>query len=1131
MAISRVTGPILKADLDRQGLDLQFTTNNESLLYLDFANFRTVINGNALNATETLTVHGNLKLSNIKLDAYTISSDSDLTLSKVGNLHLGDLANVKIAGGSPDYIMTTDGAGNLIWQDLNSLSSELNLNGTHITLGIPSDSSVLDYSAYKRWTANTTVTDAADHLNQVMLNVYMNTYVGNASFTSNVTAGPSPLSVQFTSSVFGNPNAYHWDFGDGNTSTLANPQHTFANVTGGTYSVYFKAYNTGGTISGDGSLGNLLVGNSQGSYFDSLAQNYITLYSPAPIPSFTLSSVSINNGASVQLTNTSQNAQSYEIDWGDATNDLIPSNAVPGGVGGGAISHTYNNVTGDTMYPVTVLATSPTAGPSGLTVTSAATNVRVYSGHVPLMSANIVIGNNQHATLPHGLTVGFLNNTATQPGATATFTNNRYEFNFGDSVQANVSVGSSAPGDTNLIMPHTYVLLDPTIQQTFSANLQVFNGNSNSPFTSTPVTITVNPAPTSLFSANATTLSDRTGDTARTGYLFTDLTGANRAQFTFTNNSFNTNVYTWSYGDASTLGPLNEGVPGTPTGGTVDHTYTAIGNKTVDLQATGLNSLSPTDDTLTQTNYLTVLTAPAAPANVGTKVLTLTSVGSSPLMAAAATNNSTIPLPTAGNAVIRITNGGATTNTLTNVYDAAHGTMNAIYNGVADLPIIMDLTDNSGVYGSLIITQDHDAHNVSPSLYPSNFYKVFDGYLTKANASISVGHNTFQLTHTTAGTTPVLSFVKDNVTSAPTLDITTATMTVSNSGTLKYISGVPYFSTGGSVTIQDVKAYNWIGQCYVNAVNPLSIHLGTVLAGSGTILTTQGKTYSELNGNVNYLTGGIPNANTGDTVSNSYTLGAFTANINGSAALTGKLDLQLSNVNGISVNTELPAPINLYSIPVSGLDELSIPVSSTLGTVYTDNGVRVSLGASGATPVIINTTNYYTNYQFNSLTPVAGTDEAILRFGSVTNDVTDYSTYLPVGPNLSGRTGTQFFRFAFRRQTMANFNITYSGKISGMWIAAPATQIDTTSTLNGWLDASVVYAGAGIPGANAYAGGNGSNGCAKTAGDVVPTGTTVSNKICTLTLGSENSSNSTGNQILVTIAIAPGDSLTSVSVS
>ena len=42
-----------------------------------------------------------------------------------------------------------------------------------------------------------------------------------------------------------------------------------------------------------------------------------------------------------------------------------------------------------------------------------------------------------------------------------------------------------------------------------------------------------------------------------------------------------------------------------------------------------------------------------------------------------------------------------------------------------------------------------------------------------------------------------------------------------------------------------------------------------------------------------------------------------------------------------------------------------------------------------------------------------------------------------------------------------------------MFIAAPGTTIDNASSLNGWLDCGVQYAGAGVPGANTGSGGNG----------------------------------------------------------
>ena len=146
-------------------------------------------------------------------------------------------------------------------------------------------------------------------------------------------------------------------------------------------------------------------------------------------------------------------------------------------------------------------------------------------------------------------------------------------------------------------------------------------------------------------------------------------------------------------------------------------------------------------------------------------------------------------------------------------------------------------------------------------------------------------------------------------------------------------------------------------------------------------------------------------------------------------------------------------------------------------------------------------------------------------------DVTDYSSgYLPVGPDRSSDTGTQYFTFAFRRTTMANFdiNITSSG-IAGLWIAAPGTGIDSASSLNGWLDASTTYGGSGVPGANTGSGGNGSNGCAFTSGDRIAASTSLSGGY-TMTLGSENGTNATGNVVLVRIALTSGQSVTALSV-
>ena len=44
MAISRVPGYALLGNLDRQGTDLYFTTNGQSLVYMDFTGFTVGIN-------------------------------------------------------------------------------------------------------------------------------------------------------------------------------------------------------------------------------------------------------------------------------------------------------------------------------------------------------------------------------------------------------------------------------------------------------------------------------------------------------------------------------------------------------------------------------------------------------------------------------------------------------------------------------------------------------------------------------------------------------------------------------------------------------------------------------------------------------------------------------------------------------------------------------------------------------------------------------------------------------------------------------------------------------------------------------------------------------------------------------
>ncbi len=69
----------------------------------------------------------------------------------------------------------------------------------------------------------------------------------SVNFSSNYVPGSCVNPVQFTDLTTNLPTAWHWDFGDGTTSSLQNPAHQYAAT--GSYSVSLSATNTNGTAS------------------------------------------------------------------------------------------------------------------------------------------------------------------------------------------------------------------------------------------------------------------------------------------------------------------------------------------------------------------------------------------------------------------------------------------------------------------------------------------------------------------------------------------------------------------------------------------------------------------------------------------------------------------------------------------------------------------------------------------------------------------------------------------------------------------------------------------------------------------------------------------------------------------
>ncbi|MDU0372867.1 GEVED domain-containing protein [Hymenobacter endophyticus] len=113
-----------------------------------------------------------------------------------------------------------------------------------------------------------------------------------ADFTSNYVPGSCQTTVQFTDQSQNLPTSWRWNFGDGTTSTLQNPSHTYTAV--GNYQVTLTATNAYGTNS-----------------FTSGTSVLVTIpcrqycYATGDNTSFWITNVALNSGQTTVFTNTS----------------------------------------------------------------------------------------------------------------------------------------------------------------------------------------------------------------------------------------------------------------------------------------------------------------------------------------------------------------------------------------------------------------------------------------------------------------------------------------------------------------------------------------------------------------------------------------------------------------------------------------------------------------------------------------------------------------------------------------------------------------------------------------------------------------------------------------------------------
>ena len=625
-----------------------------------------------------------------------------------------------------------------------------------------------------------------------------------------------------------------------------------------------------------------------------------------------------------------------------------------------------------------------------------------------------------------------------------------------------------------------------------------------------------------------------------------------------TNTSGATVDYTVNWGDGSTNDDIaNDTADGgaDTSAGRLEHrwqsgTSSGTGRDTVTLTLNNHSTATPGTTPVSATLSLKVYDdAPSAPNGLSNKTLSnVSSTGTSPRLAHRFTDNTGGTSLSAGNSVNRVTGGTATAGPITTfAYNAGSGTLTANVNGSDDGNKVFTSNDDSGTFSSLVIDSESDyqllnasgsSTSFASSIYYPGLYKGFKARVAKSVASLSTGVNSMQLSHSTTGNTNTVEFVKDDLTASPTVNVGSATVTQNVAGTFRYISGIPYYNSGSpSLTLAGVTIDNLVGQCYTNQSNIVEVDDGTNQEStSSNAITNTDYTYANIDGATTMLSSGIPQANTG--TSSAYAIGSLTVPITSSSVRTvSRLKVRARNVNGVSsYSSDIATNIQVHKSAQSGISEIAIAVDDALGTGFDDDGVRIFdlSSATTNTPSYTSSTNFYTNsvYGESSDPGVSGTKEATIRLGVLKYDVTDYSSgYLPAGPDRSGDTGTQYFTFAFRRRAVAGFNINItSSGIAGLWIAAPGTAIDNSSTLNGWLRSDQVYAGSGIPGGDTGNNGNGSDGCAANSGARIVASTALSGRY-EMTLGTENMSNATGNVVLIRIALTSGQSITSLSIN
>lgn len=137
MAISRIPGHSLSPDLDRQGVDLDFTTDGNSLVRLDFTNFRLGIN--QATPLETLHVVGNVLVSDTLLGEANLSQNLGTATTWWNNVYSNTAVVTSVVSATIEGTLLTSsqpnvtGLGNLTVLNVDGLLTAGNISTGNVS--------------------------------------------------------------------------------------------------------------------------------------------------------------------------------------------------------------------------------------------------------------------------------------------------------------------------------------------------------------------------------------------------------------------------------------------------------------------------------------------------------------------------------------------------------------------------------------------------------------------------------------------------------------------------------------------------------------------------------------------------------------------------------------------------------------------------------------------------------------------------------------------------------------------------------------------------------------------------------------------------------------------------------------